>query len=168
MWSNRSRCFVRVWHHPGRDEKTNNRPLWLVTYRFALEKYYPFTDYHLLHYDGQSRARVRSVCLVNGRLQIVLKNDPLVKVGRHITLVSAEVKKLQGGVLVLTVTLACSPFPEDNNQPVLEFRGRLHPWLETVRLPSDYKSAIGDRLLTARFSQRASDYIGDYDSDFDD
>jgi hypothetical protein len=139
----------------------------LVTYRFALEKYYPFTDYYLFYYDSQSRASVRSVSLVQGRFQIVLKKDPWIEVGRPRVLAFAEAKKLQGGVLVLTVALACSLSPEDDPHLAVQFQGRLHPWFQAIHLPSDFESAIGDRLLTVGFSRRASDYIGDYDSDFD-
>lgn len=166
MWTNRSRCFVRVWHHPRPVEGTG-RPILFVTYRFALEQFYPFTDYSLFHYDGKSRAGVRSVSLVSNQLRIVLKKDPLMDAGRQRILAFAEAQKLPGGVLVLTFGLVSSLSPEDDGRYQFDFQGRLYPWLQEVGFPSDYKSALGDRLLTARFSQQASEFIGDFDSDFD-
>jgi len=166
MWSNRSRSFVRVWSRPELVVATG-RPLLCVTYRLALEQYYPFTDYSLFHYDAESRASVRSVSLVDNQLRVVLKKHPRVETGREKNLVFVDAKKLQGSVLVLTFGLVYSLVPEDDNNLDFDFQGRLNPWLQAVSLPSDYRSALGDSLLTARFSRRASEFIGCYDSDFE-
>lgn len=166
MWSHRSRCFVRIWNLLEEVEETG-RPLLRVKYRFALEKFHAFTDYSLFYYDAESRAGVRSVSLVDNQLQIVLKQDPRHEAGHRKTLVSAEVKKLGGGVLVLTFGLVCSLHPEDDQRREPPFQGRLYPWLDHVSLPSDYRSAQGDRLLTASFSRRSTELIRFYDSEFE-
>ena len=112
MWSAKTRSYVRTWHHKAFEDYTG-RPLLIVSYRFALDKFVRFTNYTPVHYDAWSRQRIRSMTMNNRCLSIVLKQEPvLVKQNGDQTfakkprLVFFEPRRIQQGLLVLTVGLA--------------------------------------------------------------
>ena len=111
MFSAKTRSYVRTWHHRASEDHTG-RPLLIVTYRFALDKFVRFTNYTLVYYDDWSRRRIRNMTMNDRRLSIVLKQEPvLVKLKGDQTfakkprLVFFEPRRLQQGLFVLTVGL---------------------------------------------------------------
>ena len=111
MLSAKTRSYVRTWHHRASEDHTG-RPLLIVTYRFALDKFVRFTNYTLVYYDDWSRRRIRNMTMNDRCLSIVLKQEPvLVKLKGDQTfakkprLVFFEPRRLQQGLFVLTVGL---------------------------------------------------------------
>ena len=169
MWSNKSKCFVRTWHHQAPDQKTG-RPLLLLTYRIALEKFTRHTDFEPVHYDRFSRDRVRVVSMNDRCVRVVLKQEPLLEgcggVQRKRNLAFFEVERIQQGLLVLTAGLACSTRPEDDDVD-FGFRGRLAPWVSEVFLSKNrVLGQPGDSELVVVFSTTALLNTDDCDSEF--
>ena len=171
MWLNKCKCFVRTWHCQAPDEKTG-RPLLLLTYRVALERFVPFSDYEPVHYDNFSRQRVRVASLNDRCLRIVLKKEPLLESAedqgeqRKRAIVFLEVERIQQQLTILTLGLACSTRPADD-EIQFGFRGRLVPWVSEVFLPKNrVLGQEGDSEIVVVFSTRALENSDQCDSDF--
>ena len=172
MWLNKCKCFVRTWHHQVHDEKTDN-PLLLVTYRVTLERFVPFSDYVPVYYDEFSRQRVRLASLNDRCLTIVLKKEPLFESlddsggeQRKRKLAFFKVERLPQQLTVLTVGVACSTRPEDD-EIHLAFRGRLVPWVSDVALSKLRRlGEPGESEIEVYFSARALENSDQCDSDW--
>ena len=168
-----SRCFVRVWHHPAPDEETC-RPLLLITYRLALERLVPDHHFVLGYYDSFARERVESVSIDwEGCLRVGLKKDPLVAAERSRKPVYCCVERIEQRLLVVTLGLACSLSPEDDNALSFQYREPSRFWVSHVdlrQLPQGQQEEEGVRdslEWVVQFSHQALKNSDEMDSLFD-
>ena len=168
-----SRCFVRVWHHPAPDEETC-RPLLLITYRLALERLVPDHHFVLGYYDSFARERVESVSIDwEGCLRVGLKKDPLVAAERSRKPVYCCVERIEQRLLVVTLGLACSLSPEDDNALSFQYREPSRFWVSHVdlrQLPQGQQEKEGGRdslEWVVQFSHQALKNSDEMDSLFD-
>ena len=168
-----SRCFVRVWHHPAPDEVTC-RPLLLITYRLALERLVPDHHFVLGYYDSFARERVESVSIDwEGCLRVGLKKDPLVAAERSRKPVYCCVERIEQRLLVVTLGLACSLSPEDDNVLSFQYREPSRFWVSHVdlrQLPQGQQEEEGGRdslEWVVQFSHQALKNSDEMDSLFD-